>query len=267
MFERRRVTVGLLAVAMLALALAPSSSGASLRTGPQLDVAAAEGDNFVTDDFSSYNIRILASSGPSGENPRGQVSFEAGALRLLISGPVSCLKVTGNTAILKVEGPFPSRPGFLAFIIKLTDNGGGGLDRFEFYPVLPEFGEPLDCETGAPGYFGGLLDGRALVSNASPAQCDGRNPAPCPDTDPPETTITDGPPDRTFKSWARFSFTSAEPNSTFECKLDQLGFSPCTSPARFKLLAPGRHRFRVRAIDAAGNVDPSPAKYAFRVLN
>ena len=160
----------LVAAAIAALALLfPAAAAAKPPTSPpRLDTATASGDNLVTDDFSSYNIDINAFSGPSGEDPGGQVSFEAGVLRLAFSGPVSCLEVTGNTAIMRVEGPFPERPGFLAFIIRLVDNGGSGRDRFEFYPVLPEIEEPLDCQTGAPGYFGGTLIGRAVVTDAPP---------------------------------------------------------------------------------------------------
>ena len=83
------------------------------------------------------------------------------------SGTVSCLKVTGNVAVLEIDGTFPV-PGLLSLIIRLTDNGGEGRDRFEWYPVLPEIGQDLDCETGAPGWFGGQLIGRAVVSDAQP---------------------------------------------------------------------------------------------------
>ena len=33
-----------------------------------------------------------------------------------------------------------------------------------------------------------------------------------------------------------------------------------------KHLSPGKHKFQVRAIDAAGNVDPSAAKDKFKVV-
>ena len=33
-----------------------------------------------------------------------------------------------------------------------------------------------------------------------------------------------------------------------------------------KRLKKGKHKFQVRAIDAAGNVDPSPAKDKFKVV-
>ena len=39
-------------------------------------------------------------------------------------------------------------------------------------------------------------------------------------------------------------------------------FAPCTSPAVYGGLAVGDHTFAVRAVDAAGNPDPTPATYA-----
>ncbi len=86
------------------------------------------------------------------------------------------------------------------------------------------------------------------------------------DTDPPQTRIIKGAPNRLDKHKAKFRFTSSEPDSTFECKLDKKEFKPCESPKRVKRLDEGKHKFRVRAIDEAGNVDPSPAKDKFKVV-
>lgn len=87
------------------------------------------------------------------------------------------------------------------------------------------------------------------------------------DEDPPETTIVAGPPRTTKKRRANFEFVSSEPFSSFECKLDKRGFKPCPSPRAYgkKLLRPGKHAFRVRAIDEPGNTDPTPAKMKWKV--
>ena len=84
------------------------------------------------------------------------------------------------------------------------------------------------------------------------------------DVDPPETRFTDKPAARTRRREVVFTYTSDESGSTFECKLDQKPFNPC-GPQRRLRVSSGLHTFRVRAIDRAGNVDPTPAVRQFRV--
>ena len=83
---------------------------------------------------------------------------------------------------------------------------------------------------------------------------------------PPQTTITAGPKKKSKSSRARFGFSSSEPGSTFQCALDGKPFRTCKSPKKYTNLGRGKHVFKVRAIDAAGNVDASPAKKSFTVL-
>jgi len=84
------------------------------------------------------------------------------------------------------------------------------------------------------------------------------------DTTPPDTTITGHPKDKTKKKTASFEFTSSEPGSTFECKLDDGSFEPCSSPKEYKVKK-GKHTFAVRAKDGAGNLDPTPATDSWKV--
>ena len=85
--------------------------------------------------------------------------------------------------------------------------------------------------------------------------------------DPPETTITKGAPSKLDKPKVKFKFTSDEPGSTFECKLDKKPFKPCESPKKVKRLDEGRHKFKVVATDEAGNTDPTAAKDKFKVVS
>jgi hypothetical protein len=64
---------------------------------------------------------------------------------------------------------------------------------------------------------------------------------------------------------ATFEFSSTEASSHFECALDGGKFAACTSPDKLTKLKKGKHTFSVRAIDAAGNVDGSPATQDFKV--
>jgi len=88
---------------------------------------------------------------------------------------------------------------------------------------------------------------------------------PPPDTTAPETTIGSGPPATTTSPTATFAFSASEAGSTFECSLDAAAFGPCASPQAYSGLAPGTHQFRVRATDAAGNVDNTPATHSWTV--
>ena len=80
------------------------------------------------------------------------------------------------------------------------------------------------------------------------------------DCAPPDTTITKGPGDKTKKKQATFEFTGTDSRAvaSFACSLDGGAFAACTSPFSIKVKR-GRHVFSVRAVDAAGNVDGSPA--------
>jgi hypothetical protein len=77
------------------------------------------------------------------------------------------------------------------------------------------------------------------------------------DVTPPETTIT-------AQDGTGFTFAANEP-ATFACSLDGAAFAACTSPAGYAGLASGEHTFAVRATDAVGNVDASPATVAFTI--
>jgi CSLREA domain-containing protein len=85
------------------------------------------------------------------------------------------------------------------------------------------------------------------------------------DVTPPDTTITSAPSDPTNSAQASFDFSSADGTATFECNLDDAGFTTCSSPASYTSLAEGNHSFQVRAKDPAGNVDLTPAGYSWTV--
>jgi DNA-directed RNA polymerase specialized sigma24 family protein len=152
---------------------------------------------------------------------------------------------------------------------------GTAVATFEF--SSNETGATLECS----------LDGAAFSSCASPKTYTGLrkgkhtfrvravdgagNTDPTParrewdvDAKAPNTDLTDAPDDYAQGN-ARFAFTSTEKKSSFECKLDDGKYEPCSSPKSFSSLQDGQHRFRVRAIDRAGNPDPSPVSRRWTV--
>ncbi len=79
------------------------------------------------------------------------------------------------------------------------------------------------------------------------------------DTTPPNTVISSGPSGTTTATVAAFGFKATEPGSTFQCRFETGAWTSCTSPKTYSGLALGAHSFAVKAVDGAGNPDPSPA--------
>ncbi len=93
------------------------------------------------------------------------------------------------------------------------------------------------------------------------------NPSWQTDNTPPDTVIDTGPADGSTipDDSAAFTFHSTEANSTLQCSLDG-PFAPCNSGTfNTGALADGSHTFTVKAIDVAGNEDPTPASRTFTI--
>ncbi len=82
------------------------------------------------------------------------------------------------------------------------------------------------------------------------------------DTDPPATTLESAPGGTTTTDSATFTFSGSDA-AGFSCSLDAATFSACSSPITYSNLADGSHTFQVRAHDAAGNPDPTPARHSW----
>jgi arylsulfatase A-like enzyme len=134
-------------------------------------------------------------------------------------------------------------------------------------------GTPLAQGTAAalasPGIAISVADNTSTTIRAT-ATLGGTSPCSGPityveDSAAPDGSVTSGPTGPTNNSSPSFGFSSSEPGSTFTCSLDTAAFTPCTSPKDFTALPDGSHNFRVKAIDAAGNVDATPASRSFTV--
>jgi cysteine-rich repeat protein len=82
------------------------------------------------------------------------------------------------------------------------------------------------------------------------------------DTQAPDTTIPRGPRLLTNDGDASFQYASTEDGVRYECSLDGGAYVPCEDGYDVAL---GEHTLRVRSVDAAGNVDASPAVYSWTV--
>jgi hypothetical protein len=125
---------------------------------------------------------------------------------------------------------------------------GGQTDVLELSPTSPAINRAGAC---------GGSDQRDLVRPQGGACDSGAFEV----DQPPDTQLVATPP--------TFAFSSSEPGVRFECRLDRPNRTgtpfACVSPASFPGLPPGSYSFVVRAIDGAGNGDPTPAVAAFAI--
>jgi hypothetical protein len=85
---------------------------------------------------------------------------------------------------------------------------------------------------------------------------------------PPAPAIVQQPPLVTNQTSARFAYTDAEANVTYECKVDGVDYQACTNPVSWWGLSgdgpSSLVTFSVRARDAAGNRGPATT-YTWRI--
>jgi Ca2+-binding RTX toxin-like protein len=151
---------------------------------------------------------------------------------------------------------------------------GAGFDTalIDFAPIVD--GAPIGCESveeRAPNSFrppDTPLNPEPKLPATEPPPPPPPPKPPKPDRKPPATRLRHRPAALLLAAGPRrrvsFAFAASEPGASFHCKLDGQPWRPCRSPRSY-LVAPGRHTFRVFAIDAAGNPDRSPARFGFRV--
>ena len=169
--RRFPMILGAVLVALVMVSTTPEAVAAPAPApAPSPDTATATGASYGTPILGGvYNIAISALSGPAGENPHGTVSFDLLINRIthpqpfLISfaGPVTCLNVQGNTALLNAD-----TADYGLATVELKDNGGGGGDNFRFgFGNAPASCSlfPSDTMADVP-----LEAGRAVVYDTEP---------------------------------------------------------------------------------------------------
>jgi N-acetylneuraminic acid mutarotase len=171
-------------------------------------------------------------------------------------------------------------------VFAFNDAGNSGSSN-PFCGIVPECneGEQRACYTGPQGTLGigvcsagiqtcsnqqwGTCEGEVLPSDEICGDeldndCDGYTDETCP-TVPPETILTSYPSSITISTTAIFEFTCNKEPCSYECQLDNLGYSPCTSPVIYTALSDGSHTFNVYAIDSEGNVDSTPENWTWTI--
>lgn len=229
----------------------PNSDFAVVRLEPGggFDLSFA-GDGIVTTDFGDFDYANSIARGDdgmlvvSGANGVGPVQS---AFARYVGAPPETTISTGPSGF--INDPTPT---------------------FEFGSNV--FGASVDCRLGdapfapcsSPFAAGPLADGFYSFEARARDASGTLDPTPASssfgvDTVAPDTAIVSAPSGGTTDLTPTFVFASTDPAATFECSFDGAAFASCTSPFTPAALTPGRHTFEVRAVDAAGNRDPSPA--------
>ena len=255
--------------------------------GKPASVTTATGANFVFHgtpaatsfecrlDFSAYvacNSGSIAYAGPlpeglhtfrvRGSNANGPGTPTAYTWRVDLTAPSASLTAHPND-------PSPGKSASFRY----SSNEPGSKFECRLEPLEPAF---ANCST-QPTIYLNLADGdyEFLVRAIDPAGNVQSIPTSFPwtvdnsleDKTPPETAIVSKPTDPSGSPVASFTYSSNEPGSSFQCKLDGGNFNSCpTAGISYSGLAEGAHTFQVRAIDSSNNIDPSPAGYSFSVV-
>jgi hypothetical protein len=128
-------------------------------------------------------------------------------------------------------------------------------------------GNALTTVNAIPGMAGRPLPIRGTPTAPPPSDEPTPDPEPAPgDATAPDTAIGSGDLVRTRDRTPTFQFASDKVGVRFECAVDADTDVPCSSPFTVQRLGFGEHTFSVRAIDAAGNADGSPASDVFKVV-
>ena len=242
------------------------------------DIDIDAGDNLYVTDFSNDRIEKFRPSGQfiesfGGPGPgNGTFSGPAGisldsARRIFVADynnrRVQRLLESDTTApTTNLTGqPFAiSNDATPTFTFTSNESG-----RFE---CKLDSGDYADCDS--PKTYATLADGAHTFSVRAIDDTGNRDATPATyawviDTAAPNTSITSGPTGTTGDATPTFEFDSNEDPVTYECKVETGSFANCTSPFTTARLADGVHTFSVRAIDAAGSPDPTPATRTFTV--
>lgn len=148
--------------------------------------------------------------------------------------------------------------------------------EFEADDVDATFGCQLDTEPAfdceSPITFTDLPDGAHVffvraTDDAGNTQQEPASREWVVDTVAPDVSLTGTPEPVTTDRSATFSFASADPTATFECRLDAQPPAPCESPASWHELPSGRHRFVVVATDPAGNTTADAIEFVWTITS
>ena len=213
-----------------------------------------EGEVEIIDDGTCETSQVGGSFDPqtmvcAGKFPQGGTDTCQGDS----GGPLVVPAGTGQFRLVGVTSfgtgcAFPTQPGVYARVgdNPIRDAVAAGVALARGVPA----GNPGGGGGGGSGGGGGGAGGPGGGASAD-------------DPTAPETTLVKHPRKRSKRRMARFKWTADE-SARFSCELDGRAIDLCQSPFA-KRVKRGRHTFSVRATDGAGNVEPDPAAFTWKV--
>jgi hypothetical protein len=152
-----------------------------------------------------------------------------------------------------------------ATLLDPADDNDHGTEDFAAAPPLPRPNSvpPTEQPCGSSGP-GGEVGGGSGASGGTGAGAGGAGGG-AGAHGSLDTFLRHKPSRLTHDRTPTFRFAASDDGARFECKLDDKPYRSCRSPFTTRPLAPGKHRFLVRA-RSNGEVDSTPASWRFRVL-
>jgi hypothetical protein len=175
-----------------------------------------------------------------------------------------------QTAITSVLPPAFSDSSDASFTFAGDADTGSAIDHYE----ISWDGGAYEASTGLTATMAGLSEGSHSFAVRAVDEAGNVDATPAShtwvvDTIAPDTTITTAPANPSPGADATFTFAGDDGAGTgpltFEMQLDGGGFSAADGPQTYSGLSEGSHTFQVRAIDAAGHVDETPASFTWVV--
>ena len=235
----------------LALLLTTAATGApgdayTARSSPPLVKASSTG---------AFTVELTSDPGSSSRAQRAKVGIPSG-FSVAEATVAATTTAAGSCKFATWE---PDGPLIADGKINLRSPTGGANELCPGATLTVTFNALAPAVDGTGTWTTELLAGDAFLLIGS-------QPTVTVDGTAPETTIATGPSGTVTVRSATFTFSS-EPGAGFECSLDGATFGSCTSPTEYSGLGLGAHSFQVRALDGAGNADPTPAARSWAVAN
>ncbi len=192
-------------------------------------------------------IKLYTSSDCSGVPVATGTSLELGGAGILVS------VVAGSTT---------------SFRATATDANGDTSPCSAPVSYTHQSSPPPPPPAGEEGGGGGGSGGSSPGSGGTSAPGGGKKGEPGFVYVVPHTRITFAPASKTRARRPVFRFTDStgQEGTSFDCKVDRGGWRSCGSPLKLKPLKLGRHTFQVKAFNAVGTAEPAPVKRKFKVV-